>query len=355
MSEPIALGESDADARWIAIRRHQAVLVIVGLGLVGDWLVRASSQIVELVGGVTLLVCAAPAYDALTLAELLWVGACFLARSRWTLLGATNERGALSLRARGHVRVRGYALRHRGRLDLSGRDVQVALDLSDFADAQATSDRTSHVSVHVCSSVRGADTLLALREGTLAPPGWLENDELLLSMAEVTQSDASKWLLERWVYVRSLNGLVRVLRIKDFSAVPEGRALLERLQQTGNDVTVALHFDVIAGSRAPRLAGRAAHRAGSDSAASSLVGFRRTAKAERSLRRLNEREALVSNGKALLRMAVYVSVRATSQAQLRDSVAHVLRRTHEAGLRCERGVGRQALWFSFQLPGGPGW
>src|SRR5471032_859703 len=119
MSEPIALGESDADARWIAIRRHQAVLVIVGLGLVGDWLVRASSQIVELAGGVTLLVCAAPAYDALTLAELLWVGACFLARSRWTLLGATNERGALSLRARGQVRVWDYSLRHRGRLDLS--------------------------------------------------------------------------------------------------------------------------------------------------------------------------------------------------------------------------------------------
>lgn len=355
MSEIIALGESDADARWIAIRRHQAVLVIVGLGLVGDWVVRASSQIVELIAGAALLLCAAPVHDGLTLGELLWVGGCFLTRSRWTLLGVVDERGALSLRARGQVRVRGYELRHRGRLDLSGRDLQVAQDLSDFADALATSERTSHVSVHVRSGGQRADTLLALREGTDAPSGWKENDELLLLLADLAAGDVPQWLLERWGYVRSLSGLVRVLRIRDFTAVPQGRALLERLQQTGSDVSVALHFDVVAGSRAQRLAGRAVHRGGSDSAASSLVGFRRTARAERSLRRLNEREALVSSGRALLKVAVYVSVRATTRAQLRDSVAHVLRRSHEAGLRCERGLGRQALWLSYQLPGGPGW
>src|SRR5665213_3246139 len=33
MSDHLGLAESDADSRWIGVRRHQAVLVIVGLGL----------------------------------------------------------------------------------------------------------------------------------------------------------------------------------------------------------------------------------------------------------------------------------------------------------------------------------
>ncbi len=35
MSDLIALGPSDAEARWIGIRRHQALLAMAGLGLAG--------------------------------------------------------------------------------------------------------------------------------------------------------------------------------------------------------------------------------------------------------------------------------------------------------------------------------
>jgi uncharacterized metal-binding protein len=52
---------------------------------------------------------------------------------------------------------------------------------------------------------------------------------------------------------------------------------------------------------------------------------------------------------------VYVCVRASSQRQLSNAVSEVFRRAHEAGLRCERGLGRQAIWYCHQLPGGPGW
>jgi hypothetical protein len=97
------------------------------------------------------------------------------------------------------------------------------------------------------------------------------------------------------------------------------------------------------------------HRTGTDDAASASVGFRHTARAQRALQRLTQREILVAGGRALLRIGVYVCVRAPSQRQLNSSVSEVLRRAHEAGLRCERGLGRQAIWFCHQLPGGPGW
>lgn len=85
------------------------------------------------------------------------------------------------------------------------------------------------------------------------------------------------------------------------------------------------------------------------------AGFRRSARAERSFQRLAQREGQVASGRALVRLAVYVAVRASTNDELRREVAAVVRATHDAGLRCERGGGRQALWFHYQLPGGLGW
>jgi hypothetical protein len=354
-SDLLALGDADGQARWIGIRRHQAVLVIAGLGLTGDWLVRAQKVPVELLGGVALLICALPVVDNLTLGEWLSVGFRYACRSRWTLVAASPEETSISLRARGHALVQGFELRHRGRLDLSGHDVERAQELAAFSDALATSDRSCHVSVHVASSRGGAQTLLALEEGAAPPEGWTTNRDLLLTMVGASPTKPSLWLLERWRYLRACDGLIRVVRIRDFSAVPDGRALLDRLQQSSDEVSVGLHFDVVSGSRSHRIAERAVHRTGTDGAASRTVGFRRTARADRALERLAQRETLVASGRALLRVAVYVSVRAPSQLALHQSVAEVVRRAHEGGLRCELGLGRQAIWFCHQLPGGPGW
>jgi hypothetical protein len=355
MSELLALGDADGQVRWIGIRRHQAIVVVLGVGLAGDWLVRTRTSMVELITGLLLLFCALPGYDNLTVGEVLVVAARYVIRSRWTQVSFTTERPSLALRARGQTTVQGYSLQHRGRLDLSGHDVVRAQDLATFADAQATSDRSVHVGVHVRSSREGGQTLLSLREGTIAPEGWSASSELLLEMIGISPAKSSMWLLERWNHLRTTGGLVRVLRVRDFTAVPEGRALLERLQQASDDVTVALHFDVVSGQRAHRMVERAVHRTGSDGAASRSVGFRRTARAERALERLAQREVLVASGRALLRCAVYVRVGATSERLLRQNVNEVQRRAHDAGLRCERGLGRQAIWYCHQLPGGPGW
>ena len=60
-------------------------------------------------------------------------------------------------------------------------------------------------------------------------------------------------------------------------------------------------------------------------------------------------------GTALMRIAVFIVVRAASLPQLRRDVKAVTRRALESGLRCEPGWGRQSSWYCAQLPGAPGW
>lgn len=354
MSDLIGLGSPDADGRWIGVRRHQIVLVIIGLGLAGDGVVRSHGSLIEMVVGGVLIVGAAPATDGLSVAETAVVALTYWGRSRWTTVRLQSDGDAVALHARGRVSVRGYELRHRGRLDLSGQDVVVARTLASFADGLASGETARHVSLHVQSSSDGARTLLTLPGATAPPEKWTSNNTLLTDVLMV-DVDESRRMLERWTYVRSAGGLSRVLRVSDFTSVPHGQALLGPLQGVAARYDLGLHFDVIGRSRAHRIVERAVHRLRSDGAVATAAGFRRTARASRSLERLGQREALVAGGRSLLRVAVFVTVRASSYDELGRAVAEVLRVAQDSGLRCERGAGRQARWYCHQLPGGPGW
>lgn len=354
MSELLGLGVSDGESRWIGIRRHQAALAIVGVGLVGEWITQVHGAPTELLAGISLLSCALPTSDGLTVGERLRIGVEFVARSRWTSIQATKTSDALAIVARGDTTARGFELVHRGRLDLAGRDQLNATALADFADALATSKDTRHFSVHVRSSPSAVATLLVVPTDVSAPSGWTENRTATLE-ATSDGGEGAAWLLERWAYVRTANEVVRVLRVRDFSAVPDGHALLERLQFASPWLDVAVHVDVMGGVRANRLAARAVHRVGSDDATSQSAGFRRTAQSTRTLERLRQRESLVVDGAALVRIAVFVVIRAASLQQLRRDVKAVTRSAFESGLRCEAGFGRQASWYCAQLPGAPGW
>lgn len=355
MSEHIELGESDADARWIGIRRHQAVLVIVGLGLVGDWIVRTGSVAVELALGVAALVGAARAYDGLTVGELLAIAVRYRCRSPWHTVAMVSREGSWDLHARGNVEIRGYELEHRGRLDLSGADLVGADRLCEMANGLAMAGQSSHVSVHVHATVDGARTLLTLPSGAAVCEGWRESAELVEQFVGLESHEHALDILERWSYLRTRRELLRVIRVREFAGAPSGHALLEQLQTNAAGVGVALHFDVVSAVKAHRVAARAVHRLGSDGAASRAAGFRRTAKSALSLDRSAQREELVASGHALLRVATYVSVRATSLDELRLRTTRVLRAAERSGLRVERGAGRQSSWFCHQLPGGPGW
>jgi len=354
MTELLALGAPDAESRWIGIRRHQAVLAVVGTGLAGDWLTRSGARSLELVGGLVALAGALPAPDGVTMFESAMIGLGFLARRRWTRVGVHVDETGVHVRARGEALVQGYELAHRGRLDLSGADLVLVDALVALADGLSTAPGIRHLSIHVRVGIDATSTVLALSPGTEAPGGWHRRDDVVGELLDGARTGWT-WRLEGWRHLRDARGVLRVLRVEDFSGAPADRGFLERLQHASSWAEMALHVEVIGGPRAQRVASRAVHGTGSDVAASSSVGFRRTARTTRSLARLSQREALVASGRALLHLGVYVVVRAPSVWQLKESVGDFERSARAAGLRCRRGGGRQAAWYCQQLPGGPGW
>ena len=354
MSDLVGLGATDAAGRWIGVRRHQAVLVVVGFVLIGDFIVRRRSSIAEVAAGVWLVAMAVPTVDGLTCAEMVAVTVSFLTRPKWLRLRHRVEAGDVVIDARGTVRVRGYELRHRGRLDLSGRAERDVVALGQFVDALAVGDDDRHVSIHVITRDGVTATLLSSPPDARPPQVWGPNNELILRVADVAHDPAS-WCLERWGYVRGSRGVSSVLRIRDFAGAGSRASLLERIQLACDGTDVVVHIDIVGAHRAARLSARAVHRQGSDDASSAAAGFRRSARSSRASERTRQREILVAEGRALLRLSVFLVVHATSIVELRGRVDVVRRRCADAGLQCERGMGRQSLWFTLQLPGGPGW
>jgi hypothetical protein len=351
----VGLGESDASYRWIGVRRHQAVLVVLGVGLFSEWLLSRSAPTSELIVGLAIMVCAVPTYDGLTAGEQLMVVLRYFLRSHWSAVSALEFGDDLALWANGEVAFRGYELVHRGRLDLSGRDVINAEALKALADAASASRTDQHFSEHVSRRGDEVSTLLALPLGVPVPDGWIKGNDLARRVIGFDDDATSLRLLERYTYLRAPEQLVRVYRVRDFNSVPSTRGLLDQVLKSSTPLDLALHVDVVSGARAQRLSARAVHRVGSDDATSRAVGFRRTARSTRNYERLAQREALVASGRALMRVAVFLAVRASSLEELHQRGDALWRHAHDAGLRLERGGGLQARWYRAQLPGGPSW
>lgn len=355
MNDHLGLGESDANVRWIGIRRHQAVLIIGGIGLAGSWVMSVSAPLIEFVAGVALLIAAAPAFDALTIGEIVVVFVRYCARTRWVVVSVIELGGDVQLWASGDVAFRGYELVHRGRLDLSGRDITNAEALAQLADAASATKSGQHFSEHVIRDGDVAVTLLSLPVDVPAPDGWVRNNELARRAIGLGDEGESISLLERTTYLRSTAHLTRVYRVRDFSSVPSTRGLLEQVLRSVEPLGVAMHVDVVGSAKAHRVAQRAVHRVGSDDATSRAAGFRRTARSLRNYERLAQREALVASGRSLIRIAVFVVIRASTLDDLQRRSAAVWRHAHDAGVRLERGWGLQAQWYRAQLPGGVLW
>jgi hypothetical protein len=319
----------------------------------GDGVVRARAPLFELFVGLTLALAAVPLAGGVTVAEFVAIAACFGVRSRWLTVGLERGDEGVHVAARGHATVRAYRLAHVGRLDLAGRDLEHADALARFVDAVASAGEDRHVSLHVRTAPAGAVTMLAIDGDAVPPSEWSRDDALVGPSLEVAGRHC--WLLERWGYVRTRNGPRTVLRVRDYTASTPGHAVLARAQLVSDQLSVSVHAGVVSSTRGLRLVERAVHRHRSDGATSAAAGFRRTARVEHSFERLREREAQVASGRALIRLAVFVTVRSESLAELGAEVVRVRRALHETGLRVERGRGRQAEWYCRQLPGGPGW
>ncbi|HTB08493.1 MAG TPA: hypothetical protein VK704_01675 [Acidimicrobiales bacterium] len=354
MSELIALGPSDAEARWIGIRRHQALLAMAGLGLVGVGILDHHVSYVEIVLGIVLLALVVPMSGGPTLGEIAATALRYLARSRWNYFSLREFDDDVLLFAPHDVAFRAYELDHRGRLDLSGRDIALAESLMGVVDAASASSEDQHVSQHVMRRGAWATTMLTLPVSTPPPDGWRLRNSLAARSVHLGDGVTIE-SYERFTYLRTDAELMRVFRVKDFAAVPDSKSTLEQVLRTSGHVDVAVHVDVVAGAKAQRMAARAVHQMRSDDVTTSAAGFRRAARTSRRFERLAQREVLVANGRALVRLGVFIVVSASSLEQLQRDCAVLWRRAHDGGLRLERGWGHQLEWFRAQLPGGPGW
>lgn len=353
MSE-LALGDADATGRWMGVPRLQVALVLTALVTGAQWAVTSRAPTLLLVVAVGALVGAVPGPDGSTVAGVAAALVGYHCRSHWWRASAVVLGEDVALWAGGEVAFRGYRLEHRGRLDLAGRDRDVARDLAAALDA-ASAGGGHHVSVYVAPTSAGLATLLCLPPNLAAPGGWRLDPDLALTVVGVNSSTPTTRLLERVSYLRGDDHVARVYRVRDFSGVPAGHGLLERLLRSPTPKEVSVHVDVVASARAHRLAARAVHRVDSDGDARASIGFRRSARAARDAARLSEREDLVAAGRALVRLTVVVVVRGSSLDDVRARGAALWHDAHDAGLRLERGWGRQAPWYRAHLPGGLGW
>jgi hypothetical protein len=348
MSEGVALGESDATTRLLGLSRHQVALLALGAGLLADAILR-SRLVGEAAIAVLALLGAAPAGEA-SVGERVALALGYLARSHVTSVALERD-GGVVVHAGASVATRGFRLEHRGRLDLSGADVARAHALGEVLDALATAPGGRHASLHVTREGDVLSSVLCLESGR-APEGWRRDDDAIARLVGVDLAE-HLWLFERPGYLRSARAVARVLRVRDFSAasVP----LLAALQRTSRDTTLALHVDVFGEASARRHAERRSHAATSNEAAAGALGFRETSRVRRRVARTLERETRVAQGRALARLGVFVTVFAARLDELDDAVGDVLAAAREGGVVVDRGWGRQAQWFRFQLPGGPHW
>jgi hypothetical protein len=354
-NDRVSLGESDADARWIGIRRHQALLLTLGVAVIAEGVMSSRVRVVAIAAGLALALCSLPASDGRTVGEQGVVALRYAVRTHWQSFTVRELGDDVVLWFNGEVAFRGYELLHRGRLDLSGRDLTIAEALAEFADAASAARRGQHFSAHVVHAKTGVSTLLALPVDAPAPEGWSADNTFALEMMTGSKDAKSAVIFERPSYVRTSQHLVRLYRVRDYSFASQRRSLLEQLLRSPTAVDVALHVDIVGGVAAQRLASRAVHRMGSDSETSRSAGFRRTARSSRNFQRLAQREQLVASGRALVRLAVFVVVCAEDLEQLQRRGEQIWRHAHDAGLRLDRGRGLQASWYRSHLPGGPGW
>ncbi len=348
-NDQLGLGASDLAPRWIGVRRHQAVLAVFGVAGIGDALLRTRS-VVEASAALALGAASFPLGSA-SVATAVTTGIAFVARRHWSRRTVVAVGDRVIVDGRDVAERTGFVLDHRGRLDLTGADHQAAADLADYVDALAA-DRSGHrLSVHVRREGTSALTYLVARADGASPRGWRRDDGAVFAATSARRG--TTWWLERWRYVRSDDGVACALRVQDFAVAAARGAALDGLQSLDGSTTLSVHLDVVGADRARRSAERAVHRHRSDRAATTAVGYRATARLDRADERVRRREVDVAAGRALVRLGVYLTVRAPSWPALRASRDAAVRRAADAGLRVEYGAGRQARWVVDQACGPP--
>lgn len=333
-----SLGSPNVVVRIVGLTRTQWAGLLGGVTLVLDATRRPHLAFGEVIVAVLVGGAGVARWRHHGFVEALGVLVSYLTRSRWTVVRWRRDGDAVAINARGSARVALYDAAFHGRLDLAGEAEERWRDGTAMLERLATRATPQRVSWH-----RATTTFVAM------PPDASPPSPFLTPRTEPDDLAASSWVYEHWRYLEFVDGVACVLRlVSDHDARGP-------LAWSLDDATITMVCEVIPNRVARRRVARRTHAATTDAALARRMGFRHSASAALRFSRTQRHEQLVAQGRALVRVAVFVVVRATDPAALARARQRVRDRAEQDGFLLETGFGRQAEWWCASLPGAPRW
>jgi len=275
-----------------------------------------------------------------------WVGTLlrFISRSRWTACRyeSTGRETHLTLRGRRIQQWSTANFRGRGELTESASSQWRAFEL--LLRRYATYDEPTRFALfdyQIDGSPEASLWVDRVSEwphpwhASTVPPPWMLT---------------SSWFREEWTYVRDASSWVATVRVL-VDAVDSSN-LFDRLRAPSAEWEVSLHGEVQPRTKALRRVRRASHATRSDDQLARTFGF--TTSVQRAIEHQSvvEREQLVTQGDALLCIALFLTCRASSLSELQQCVRSATAHARSAGVKTQRGWGHQMDWFALVHGGG---
>ena len=160
----------------------------------------------------------------------------------------------------------------------------------------------------------------------------------------------SPWFREEWSFVRDATTFVAVVRV--LADTTDGKNLFDRLRSPTAEWEVSLHGEVQPRRKALRRVRRASHATRSDDQLARTLGFLPSMQRAVEHRAVVEREQLVTQGDALVRIALLMTCRASSMSELQQRVGAAKEHARSAGVKTQRCGGHQIDLFALVHGGG---
>ena len=160
----------------------------------------------------------------------------------------------------------------------------------------------------------------------------------------------SPWFREEWSYVRDAACFVATVRV--LADTIDGNNLFDRLRSPTAEWEVSLHGQVEPRRKALRRVRRASHATRSDDQLARTLGFSPSVQRAVEHHAVLEREQLVTQGDALLRIALLMTCRASSMSELQRRVRAAREHARSVGVKTQRCGGHQIELFGLVHGGG---
>ncbi len=160
----------------------------------------------------------------------------------------------------------------------------------------------------------------------------------------------SSWFREEWSYVRDATCFVASLRV--LADTTDVNSVFDRLRSPTAEWEVSLHGEVQPRRKALRRVRRASHATRSDDQLARTLGFSPSMQRAVEHRAVTEREQLVTQGDALLRIALLLTCRAGSVRELQQRVRTATAHARSTGVKTQRCWGQQIDLFVLVHGGG---